>query len=60
MMMFYLNDYKMLSVKELIISALPISMIKALVGCFAESWGSIFPNIQVVSITELQETSHQN
>ena len=44
MMMFYLNDYRMLSVKEQTTSALLISVIKALSGCFAASWGSVFQN----------------
>lgn len=37
----YLNDCRMLSVKEHIIDAVPVSMVKALSSCSAESWGSI-------------------
>ena len=46
MMMFYLNDYRMLSVKEQTTSALLISVVKALSGCSAASWGFVFQNNQ--------------
>lgn len=63
MMMFYLNDYRMLSVKEQTTSARLISVIKALFRLCCRKLGlclSKQSTLKVVNITELQEKLHQS
>lgn len=50
--MFYLNDCRMLSVKERIIDV-ALCLVKALLGCSGESWGF---TLHIFFITELYKT----